>query len=85
MVRVEYDYAKLRGRIVEKFGSVRSFAEKINVANSTICAKLKGKKTITKADVITWSHYLDIEIDDIGVYFFTPKKELLCCSESLPT
>ena len=73
MVRVEYVYAKLRGRIVEKFGSVQGFADQIGVAVQTICSKLTNKLSVTRSDIILWSEVLGIEIKDIGIYFFTPK------------
>lgn len=69
----EYDYSKLRGRMVEKFGSVQGFADKIGIAVQTIISKLNGKKTITKKDIVLWCEVLGIVIDDIGLYFFTPK------------
>lgn len=68
-----FDYSKLRGRIVEKYGSASGFAEELGVLVQQISPKLTNKKSITKKDILVWSEKLEIPIDDIGAYFFTPK------------
>lgn len=68
-----FDYSKLRGRIVEKYGSQRQFADAVGVSEQTITSKMNGRVAISQDDVITWSELLDIEAVDIGVYFFTYK------------
>lgn len=66
-----FDYSKLRGRIVEKFGSETKFAEELGMSIQQISPKLTNKKTITKKDILTWSEKLEIPVSDIGLYFFT--------------
>lgn len=68
-----FDYSKLRGRIVEKFGSATGFSKELGVALPTISAKLSNTKSITKNDIIEWSEKLEIPVSDIGLYFFTQK------------
>ena len=68
-----FDYSKLKGRIVEKFGTLSNFSEALGIKVQTVSAKLKGRNTITKSDIIKWSELLGIEYSEIGVYFFTPK------------
>lgn len=68
-----FDYSKLRGRIVEKYGSQRQFADAVGVSEQTITSKMNGRVAISQDDVITWSELLDIEAVDIGVYFFAYK------------
>ena len=63
-------FAKLRGRIVEKYGSQRSFAKAIGKTEQTIIAKLSGKSEFSKKDIIEWCNVLDITENDITVYFF---------------
>lgn len=67
------DFSKLRGRIVEMFGSQEAFAEKVGQTPTTISYKLNNKKPITRNDIIEWSKALMIEPDSIGAYFFTEK------------
>ncbi len=68
-----FDYSKLRGRIVEKYGSQRQFADKVGVSEQTITSKMNGRVAISQEDVVTWSELLDIEAVDIGAYFFAYK------------
>lgn len=68
-----FDTTKLRAKMVEKFHSVSKFATHMGVAVQTVIAKLNGKREITKSDVCEWSAALEIPVDEIGVYFFTPK------------
>ena len=68
-----YDYSKLRGRIVEKFGSQRNFSEKIDLSERTIGLKLNNLISFNQSDIETWSTHLEITRDEIPDYFFTKK------------
>ena len=68
-----FDYSKLKGRIVEKYNTLSGFADVLGIKVQTVSAKLRGRMSITKADIIKWSKLLDISTEDIGVYFFTPR------------
>ena len=63
-------YSKLRGRIVEKYGSQRSFAKALGKTEQTVIAKLNGKSEFSKADIIEWCNVLEIAEIDIPAYFF---------------
>jgi len=65
-----YRYNKLRGRIVEKYGSQANFARELGTTPVTISMKMCGKRSFTKADIDRWTDKLDIETDEIGAYFF---------------
>ena len=67
---MSFKYNKLRGRIVEIFGSQAKFAEKIGLSEQIITAKLAGRSNFTQDNIITWSEALDIDQSDIGSYFF---------------
>ena len=66
-------FAKLRGRIVEKFGSQRRFAEMLDKTETTVICKLSGKMSFTMADIQEWSRLLEIPLEEIGIYFFAEK------------
>ena len=70
-----FDYSKLRGRIIEKFGTYKAFAEAIGISENSMSQKLSGKMAITTDDIRKWSkvEYLDIDAEEIGVYFFKIK------------
>ena len=62
--------AKLRGRIVEKYGSQVRFAEKIGKTVQTVTAKLNGNSGFSQDDIVEWATALDIESNSVGDYFF---------------
>mgnify|MGYP003293673981 CR=1 FL=1 len=72
---MKFDYSKLIGRIIEKFGSRKAFAEACGLSENSISKKLSGKMGITTNDIIKWSssELLDIAIHDIPEYFFAFK------------
>lgn len=65
------EYSKLRGRIVEKYGSMTAFAEKLNIKVQTVSRKLNSDIGFTKNDILVWSELLDIPKEEIGIYFFS--------------
>lgn len=69
---MKFDYSKLTGRIIEKFGSRRAFADACGFSENTISKKLSGKMAITTNDIVNWSssELLDISSADIPEYFF---------------
>lgn len=66
-----YSYAKLRGRIVEKFGTQDQFAEHVGISKTSMSNKMTCKTGLSQDDIIQWSNALDIPVSDIGPYFFT--------------
>ena len=69
---MKFNYSKLTGRIIEKFGSRKAFAEACGFSEHTISKKLSGKMGITTNDIVKWSspELLDIATSDIPDYFF---------------
>lgn len=63
-------FAKLRGRITEKFGSESRFAEALGVSLISVSKKLTGRAGFSKKDIERWCDLLDIPIEEIGSYFF---------------
>ena len=66
----QYEYRKLRGRIVEICGSSKAFSEKIGLSEVTLSNKLNGKSGFSQGDIETWAKALDIDPSEYGVYFF---------------
>ena len=73
MSYIDYDYSKLRGRIVEKYGTASAFADALHTHKAQLSAKLNNKVDITRADIEAWSSLLDIGSDEYGAYFFAQK------------
>ena len=68
-----FDFNKLRGRIVEMYGSQQNFAKEFGVSENTLSLKLNNKVRFTRDDVIKITEMLGIPQDLIGSYFFTEK------------
>lgn len=66
-----YKYNKLRGRIVEKYGSQEKFSEEIGISRVSISKKLNGNTGFSQSDIEKWSSMLGIDSGDYAEYFFT--------------
>ena len=65
-----YSYNRLRGRIIEKFGTQSNFAEAIGRSRVSVSEKMTGKSGFSQDDIRLWSDKLDIENKDIGEFYF---------------
>ena len=70
---MEFDYKKLKGRIIEKFGKQSALAKAIGMSEHSMSVKLNGKKYFTQTEIRKISDCLDIPLLETGDYFFTPK------------
>lgn len=68
-----FDYSKLRGKIVEKFGSQMSFAKAMDISERTLSLKMSGKRTWKQPEICLAINLLGLSNDDIQDYFFTLK------------
>lgn len=66
-------YSKLRGRIVEKFGSQGKFAEAMEWREALMSAKLNNKSEWAFADVMKACELLEIPLSEAHLYFFCAK------------
>lgn len=66
-----YRYNKLRGRIIEKFGTQEKFAKAVGISENSLSKKMQCKTGISQSDMSQWSKLLDISIEEYGEYFFT--------------
>lgn len=66
-------YAKLRGRIVEKYGSQKSFAEAMNIREAFLSAKLNNRVGWSFEEVVKACGLLEIPMEEMHVYFFCAK------------
>ena len=63
-------YNKLRGRIIEKFGTIEKFADALGITRITVSNKLNDKSNFSRDDIILWASALEVSQDNIGSYFF---------------
>lgn len=71
MERMVFDYAKLKGRIIEKCGAQKVFAQRLAVSEQTLTAKLKCESYFTQNEILKAADILEIRPDLISMYFFT--------------
>lgn len=67
----QYSYAKLRGRIVEKFGTIGNFAKAVGLSRQSVSNKLNCEVGFSQEDIEKWAKLLDIRLIEIGIFFFT--------------
>ena len=68
---MSFDYSRLRGKIVEKFGSQVAFASAIKMSTNSLSNKLVGKRAFTQDEIEAICDALDVPVMEIGNYFFT--------------
>ena len=68
-----FDHSKLRGRIIEKFGTLKAFYEKLPITSDMAFRKFSGRSGLSRIDILEWCELLDISISEIPAYFFVLK------------
>lgn len=69
------NFRKLRGRIVEKYGSVLRFSRILGISNVSVYNKLSARTDFSRSDILKWANLLNIPTRSIGEYFFTENVE----------
>lgn len=74
-MKVRFDFRKLEGRIVEKFGTRFKFAEAAGYTKSQMSARLNNKVDFSLSEIyeLCTPELLDIPVADIPAYFFIPR------------
>ena len=67
---MQFNYRKLKGRIVEICGTQAEFASRMNKSERTISLKLQGKISWTQPEMCEALDVLQLSIKDIQEYFF---------------
>lgn len=70
-----YDYAKLRGRIIEKLGNLKTYAELLGISDTALSNKLSNKVPFNQDEILRSmeKEVLDIEAVEVSHYFFAQK------------
>lgn len=66
----KFDFSKLRGRMVEKYGTIEKTAEAAGLRRDTLSLALNGKRTFTQSEIVILTKALDIPSAEVGLYFF---------------
>ena len=70
-MRTEYDYSKLKGRLVECGFTQAGLAKRINMSPATLNLKLNNKSVWTQDEIVKCMNALDLKTAD--PYFFRLK------------
>lgn len=72
---MEFDFRKLRGRIIEKYGQYDALAKAINMSPAQLSDRLNNKISFKPSEIyrISSADVLDIPGAEIPRYFLTPK------------
>ncbi len=66
-------YRKLKGRIVEKFGSQSEFAKALGISENTVSKKMQNKSEFDKDNMVKWARLLEIDTSEFYDYFFSDR------------
>lgn len=70
---MEFDYSKLKGKIIEKFGNMYSFAMAMGMSQRTLGLKMSGRIDWKSSEIMKAMELLDVANDEWYCYFFTLK------------
>ena len=73
MDKLVFDYSKLRGRIIEKYGYTKEFARAIGTSPTSLSLKLNNKGSFSQAEIKRAIDVLGIEPGSVTSYFFAVK------------
>ena len=68
---MNWNYAKLRGRIKEVFGTQEAFAKAIGISSVSLSQRLNNVLEFTQEEIFNSCEVLNIPLTDMMSYFFT--------------
>jgi hypothetical protein len=71
LARVSFNYAKLKGRIIEKCGTQKAFAKRLGIYEATLTQKLGCRSLFSQVEIFKAMEILDILPEHLSEYFFT--------------
>ena len=70
MANVAFDYSKLKGRIIEKFGTMQAFSKNVKISSQSLSYKLNNKVDWRQSEITKAMKLLEIPFDEVDIYFF---------------
>jgi hypothetical protein len=71
VVKLSFDYSRLRGKIREVFGTQAEFTNGLGINNTTLSAKLNNYTQWNQQEIVRACELLNIDLSEIPAYFFT--------------
>lgn len=69
--RYNYDYSRLKERILKKYGTLTKFSEAMDCKISTMSMRLNNRSEWPQSDIYKAKELLNISNRDIGAFFYT--------------
>lgn len=73
MMKLIFDYSKLRGKIREVCGSEKSFATGLGISQKSVSSKLNNKSSWNADEIVKTIELLGLKSSEIPEYFFRKK------------
>lgn len=73
MLKVKFDFSKLRGKIKEKYDTIKAFSVDMQLDYTTLSKKLNNVTDFTSSEIIKACYLLQIDIEEVDQYFFISK------------
>lgn len=70
---MRFDFSKLRGRIVEKFGTAAAFADAMGRSKAWVSARLSNGVHWSSDEIAQACDLLGLAAEDIPDYFYVPE------------
>ncbi len=67
---MDFDYSKLKGRIIEVYGKQAAFAAAMGLSERTMSLKMKNKREWKQGEIEKACTLLHVPSCEINVYFF---------------
>ena len=69
--RVVFDFSKLMGRIIEKYGTYTAFADAFGMKKNVLSSRLRNKTYFQPDEMLRACELLDLPVASIPLYFYT--------------
>ncbi|MDD6477981.1 MAG: DUF739 family protein [Eubacteriales bacterium] len=69
MTETRFDYSKLRGRIKERYGTEKRFADEMGISSVSLGAKLNNRVGFKNSEIRKACMLLEIDLKDASEYF----------------
>lgn len=68
--RMAFNYSRLRGRIVEKCGTIREASQLSGIRSEQFTDAFNGRRSFTQTEISKICEVLEIPKEEIATYFF---------------
>ena len=68
--KMKYDYSRLNGRIVEKFGTRKAFAAALNLSEHSLSLKLNNRIPFKQSEMERSCELLEVPIALVSDFFY---------------